>query len=412
MKDSSLITNDDSLLYAAYRNAVDVLITQDKGIHKNALKLNLEERVMDISTALHYFEIIHSITPISHVIIREEPVHNIDIDDPIFDSLKDDYPEFVKWFEKIAREGRKCWVDRENSEVKAILIYKEEDEQIDTTSPLPKKKRFKITTLKVDLPGYRIGELLLKLAFKYCIKNNIDEIYLTHFVKNNDNLVKLIEEFGFEYISDNTRGEAVYIKKLIPVNDKVLTLSPVEMSKKFYPSFKDGYSIKKFIIPIQPKFHNLLFQDYQKRQMEITEYININPQGNTIKKAYLSHSIIKKIRPGDILLFYRSKDKQELTSIGVVESIYYSVDNPDEVWGLVGKNRSVYTLDEIKEICKKPTTVIIFRHHFNLDSPLSLKGLIEEGILKAQPQSIAEIDNEKYDRVKSIGGINGRFTFD
>ncbi len=403
------ITNDNKMLYAIYRNAIDIFITEDKEILNNAVKLNIENNVMDISTALTYFENIHCKKPISHVIIHEEPAYNVNINDKIFDTLKEDYSEFDKWFAKISREGRMCWVYKENNETKAILIYKEENEPIDTTPPLPKHLRFKIATLKVDLAGYRIGELLLKLSVKYCINNKIDEIYLTHFVKEADALIRLIEDFGFRYYSNNTRGEAIYIKKLTP-DISSTSVNPVEFSKIFYPSLRDGNKIKKFIVPIRPEFHNLLFQDYEKRQWQITEYVNINPQGNTVKKAYLTNSLIKKIVPGDVLLFYRSQDQQRITSIGVTENVYTDLSEVNKIWEIVGSNRSVYTREEIENF-KKPLTVIIFRHHFNLKNQVNLEKIIKENILTFAPQSITEIDNDGYTKIKKIGGIDEHFTF-
>lgn len=405
------IKNDDKILYAIYRNSADILITEDKEIQKNASKLGIENSVMDMLTALIYFENIHFKKPVSHVIIRDLPTYGIDINDPIFDSLRADYPEFNWWYEeKCVKKGRRCWVYTEGDRVQAILIYKEEDDPIsDVNPPLPKHKRLKIATLKVALQGNRIGELLLKLAIQYCVNNNLDEIYLTHFVKEQDPLVKLIEEFGFEYIGDNTRGEAVYLKKLIPDNAK--GINPVEMSHRFYPSFKDGKTIKKFVIPIIPQYHNRLFQDYVKRQWELPEYVNINPQGNTIRKAYLSHSLIKKISPGDILLFYRSHDQHKITSIGVIENVYLSITDSNDIWNKIGNNRSVYTREEI-EAMEKPVTVIIFRHHFNLKNPLALRRLKADNILVSTPQSIIEIEHEKYEYVKKNGGINEHFTFD
>lgn len=308
------------------------------------------------------------------------------------------------------KKGRRCWVYSEGDRIQTILIYKEEDEAItDATPALPKHKRLKIATLKVALQGNRIGELLLKLAIKYCVNNSIDETYLTHFVKEQDPLVKLIEEFGFEYICNNARGEAIYIKKLVPTNPS--GINPVEMSRRFYPSFKDGNNIKKFVVPILPEYHNRLFQDYEERQWEITEYVKINPQGNTIRKAYLSHSLIKKIKPGDVLLFYRSHDQHRITSIGVTESVYLSLTDPRDIWNRIGTNRSVYTREEVEAI-KKPVTVIIFRHHFNLNHPLDINQLTANKILVSAPQSIIEIDNKKYGHIKSNGGINEHFTFD
>ena len=398
---------DILILYAVYRDAVDILITEDRGVLRKALKIGIEDRVMDTNSAIAYFESLHKST-FSHVMLKEDFVYNIDVTDPIFASLKEEYLEFDDWFRKISREGRKCWVYSEEGRIKAILIYKEEDEPVEVNSFfLSKRRRFKIATLKVDLTGYKIGELLLKLAFKYCIDHNIDEIYLTHFTKEEDYLVDLIVEFGFISCGRNNRGETVYLKKLHPDEH---TIDPVEMSRIYYPSFKEGTKIRKFVVPIIPLFYDRLFQDYQKRQMRITEYIDFNPQGNTIKKAYLTHSKIRRIRPGDIVLFYRSKDQQKITSLGVVEEVHLSLTDENEILRIVGK-RSVYTYDEIQEMVKTPVTVIIFRHHFYFQNPLHLSELIKDRILSSAPQSITEIPHKKYCYIRSRGGIDEHFTF-
>lgn len=397
---------DNTILYAVYGNAVDILITEDKGILHKAMKLGIEDRVMDVDFATDYFESLYR-REFSHVIIREAPVHNIDIRDPIFDSLREEYgkSDFEDWFRKISRAGRKCWVYSEDNAVKAILIYKEEDEPIDTTPPLPKRKRLKIATLKVDIRGQKVGELFLKLAFQYCVNHAFDETYLTHFTKEIDYLVDLISEFGFEPVGMNKRGETVFLKRLYPEGK----VSAVEMSRRFYPCYKDGASIKKFIIPIQPKFHDRLFQDYKKRQMKITEYMKLNPQGNTIKKAYLTHSRIKTINQGDIVLFYRSQD-HEITSLGVVEDIHLSLTDENEILRVTGK-RTVYNYKDIQKMVRKPVSVIIFRHHFHFKNPLHLRELTQKGVLRSAPRSIAEISDEGYEYVKEKGGIDERFAF-
>jgi hypothetical protein len=397
---------DNMILYAVYRDAVDFLITEDRGILRKSMKVGIEDRVMDINSAVAYFESLHK-NKFSHVMLREEYVYNVDVNDPIFDSLKEEYAEFENWVEKISRKGRKCWVYLEKDKIKAILIYKEEDESVDASTLLPKRKRFKIATFKVDLVGYKIGELFLKLAFQYCIDHIIDEIYLTHFTKKGDYLVDLILEFGFESCGKNKRGETVYLKKLYPEEHNI---DPVEMSKKFYPSFRDGTCIRKFVVPIMPMFHDRLFQDYQRRQMKITDYTDFNPQGNTIKKAYLSHSRITRIRPGDIVLFYRSRDQHKITSLGVVEAVHRSLTSEEEILRIVGK-RSVYTFEEIQELAKKPVIVIMFRHHFHFSNPLHLDELVKNGIVRSAPQSITEISHRKYNYTKREGGIHERFAF-
>ena len=37
-------------------------------------------------------------------------MHTLPLADPLFDSLRTDYPGFDKWFAAKAREGRECWM--------------------------------------------------------------------------------------------------------------------------------------------------------------------------------------------------------------------------------------------------------------------------------------------------------------
>ena len=174
---------DDAILYTVYKDAVDFLVTKDRGIHKKAYRSGVDDRVLLISDALRIFNQYISKEWIIHPLaLREEYVYNLNPKDPIFDSLKKDYEEFDKWFKKISREGRKCLVYfREDGSIGALLIYKIEDESIDSNPPLVKKKRLKVSTFKVTHIGYKLGELLIKLATDISMKNDITEIYLTRY---------------------------------------------------------------------------------------------------------------------------------------------------------------------------------------------------------------------------------------
>lgn len=402
---------DNTLLYAVYKDAVVFLITEDRGVHKKAIRLNIKDRVLSLEDALGIFKKDIRKERVSHPpALKEESVHNLEINDPFFDSLKKEYEEFETWFKKIKQEGRKCWVHFKNDGlIGALLIYKVEDESIDSTPSLPAKNRLKISTFKVAYVGNKMGELFIKLSVEYSIKNGIDEMYLTHFTKPNDFLVELITEFGFNRVARNRRGEDIFIKELIPDNEKTGSLSPIEISKIYYPSFYDGTNIDKFIVPIRPEFHERLFIDYRGRQTRLPEHLGeFIVEGNTIKKAYLCHAKIKKISPGDILIFYRSVDS-ELTSIGVVDKIVSDTQDKDEIMKLVVK-RTVYPLDEIEGMVEKPVMVILFTWHFHFTNPLKLRDLKIWGILKAAPQSIIGLDHEKYLKVKNRGGIDERFT--
>ncbi|KKK70760.1 hypothetical protein LCGC14_2920730, partial [marine sediment metagenome] len=243
---------------------------------------------------------------------------------------------------------------------------------------------------------HKIGELLLKLSIEFSIKNNIPEIYLSHFTQETDYLVDLIEEYGFKKVAVmkhkwSETPEDVYLKKLIIESEEVIALKPTEISQIFYPSFYNGFGVKKHIIPIQPQYHERLFTDFPRRQSTLNEFSgNFIIEGNTIKKAYLSHSSSKKMEPGDIIIFYRSKDMKSVVSLGVIESVYYNVSDPNEITSTVGK-RSVYSSSEINEIALQPTTIILFNHHFHFKKPITLKNLLKLDILNGSPQSIMEI---------------------
>ena len=408
---------DNKILYSIYKDAVDFLITEDRGIHKNASKLGMNERILLIDEAVQIFKsYIHKEGVIAPPALKNEVAYNLNYEDPIFDSLKEEYhPEFGDWFKKISREGRKCWVYyRNDGSIGAILIYKFEDETIDDARPsLPKAKRLKIALMKVTHIGYKLGELFIKMAVDLAVKNDIYEIYLTHFTAPDDQLVELITDYGFDKVAVKPKGEKledIYVKKLAIDFKATRSLGPLEISRRFYPSFYDGESVKKFIVPIRPEFHDMLFTDFPGRQPKLMEYAGeFIVEGNTIKKAYLSHSRIKKIEPGDLLLFYRSEDLHAITSIGVIEKVYSGIKDSDEILRHAGK-RTVFSKEEVDIMVKDPVSIFLFRHHFHTKRPIKLDELVNEGILSGWPQSIREISHANYTQLKRMSGINERFT--
>ena len=418
---------DNTILFAAYKDAVDFLITNDKGIHQKAKRIDIKDRVLSVNEALDIFSDLISKSYQSHLpALKDEFVYNLDINDPFFNSLKVEYGhnEFIKWFKKISREGRKCLVHfKENKRIGALLIHKIEDEAIDSTPILFTKRRLKLSTFKVSYTGYKLGELFIKLAVQYSIRNKINEMYLTHYEagEKTDFLVDLITEFGFKKTAKlNNTGESVYLKKMI-YDENEHEINPLSISKTYYPSFYEGEDVNKFIVPIIPKWHKKLFTEYKEikntknkkgRQPTLDEFAGqFIVEGNTIEKAYLSNAKSKKISSGDILLFYRSQDETSITSLGVVEKVFHGIQNTDEIIRLVAK-RSVYSYEDIVKIAKKPTMVILFTWHFHLSNPLMFSELKEIGILKGRPQSVTQITHEDYLQIKKRGHINECFVVD
>jgi predicted GNAT family N-acyltransferase len=403
---------DNMLLYAVFNDDVDFLITEDTGIHEKAARIGLSDRVFSIEEGEEFFTE-DSTTPIGPESIEATTLGNLDLDDEIFDSLKGEYDEFVDWAH--AHADRKTWVNyREDGSLGAILVIKpNETEKIGDDPPLERSRRFKISTMKVSPSrrGSKLGELLISIAVREAISHRDNEIYLTHYVNEGgqDHLVRLIGQYGFRYVSNMTDGEAIFRKYLKPPPGSDPT--PVELSNEFYPSFYNGNAVSKFIVPVQPEYHERLFTSYQFRQSTEGNLDEIGSEGNAIEKAYLTHSNTKKVDEGDLLLFYRSHDDMAITSLGVCEKVYLRLTDAEEIKRVVGK-RSVYTDVELRELAVKPTTVFMFTWHFDLPTPLSYEELIEEGILSGGPQATTEINHQDYKLINERGEIDGRFTCD
>ncbi len=407
-------TNDEidaQLLYAVYRDAVSFFITNDNKLIDKSTKLNISDRVFSLNEASFYFKKYFKKIDIETAppAIKKIPLHNIDITESFFDSLKEDYDGFDKWFQKKSGEGKKAWVyyDKDGS-IGAFLMLKEELESISNATPtLPNKKRVKISTLKVTTSGLKIGELFIKIAIEYAIKRKIDEIYLTHYDKENDALLPLIHNYGFYHLATKNDAEKVYVKELVPLDNDV---NPEDVHK-YYPSYYDGQECRKFIIPIKQHYHNLLFQDCKFSDSSLFHLSELVIEGNAIKKAYLSHSKTKKIRKSDIVLFYLSKTYKLITALGVVDDVFYDVKDSDEIIKKIGK-RSVYDKTDVEELSKKNTLIILFKWHFYFNNEISYSFLIKEGIINGPPQSIIEIEHNSYLKIKDKGGIDYDFTFD
>ena len=137
------------------------------------------------------------------------PFKNISLDDPFFESLKDDYPGFDVWFKKKSLNGDKALVLLEKERIHAFLALKDENEEIVLTGNiLPAIARLKISTLKIDekVGGQRLGEGLIGVALWHWQKVGAEEIYVTIFEKQ-EKLIGLLKRFGFVCQGCKVNGE-------------------------------------------------------------------------------------------------------------------------------------------------------------------------------------------------------------
>ena len=386
---------DNNILFALYRGATHLLVTNDEGIHRKAAKIGLQDKVYRLGQCLLLLQR-YTTEPVvfDYTGVKERFLYEINKNQPFFESLRQSYDGFDEWFQKCAEDKRKCWcIEDGDSNVVAICIYKhEQDARLTDNGEIIHGRILKLCTFKVDptARGKKLGERLLYIAFDYCAKNNFDWVYLHTFGEEQKTLVGLCTDYGFSFLGKYKQDD-VYIK---PMKLKDDDCNSLESLIKYYPYFRDNKSVQKFIIPIQPQFHEDLFPDFSNMKGTLFEKDQslYTCQGNTIKKAYLCHSRIKTIRKGDIILFYRSKDRKSIQCMGIVEDIMFS-ENIDEVFPAIAK-RTVYKYSDIQNILKKRTLVILFRYKA-LDKEISNQSIVEADI-KGYIQSIRQISNEQY----------------
>ena len=385
---------DNEILCALYRDAANILITEDRELHRKASHIEIANRVHYIQQATSFLEHLHARIRVVLPSIEEVPLHQIDLKSSFFDSLRSDY-DFDQWYQDKAREGRTAWVYRDaEGNPGAIVIFKEERDPIVTNDnrALP-GKALKLCTFKVaeQVRGRKLGELLLKTAFRYATDNRIEHVYITMRPGGQDFLEDLCEDFGFTLFG-KYNDDQVFVKEH-PLQPPDAVLPPLEYHRLFYPHIRIDREVGKYIVPIRPEFHKVLFPDIQSQPSLFAP----SSAGHAIKQAYLCHARISGIKPGDILLFYRSGDVQAITSVGVVESVHEYQDH-DKILQLVSK-RTVYSYDDIVTMAEKKTKVILFRLATHLQKILSYNWLSKQGVVNGQIQTIRKISDESFRKI-------------
>lgn len=404
---------DNEILYALYCEAAHALVTEDHGIHRKAKEKGLGDRVYYIQTADDWLRRLHEHVPVQLPNIEEVSLYSLVplLNSEFFDSLRVGYADFDDWFRAKARNGLKAWVVRESPNVLgAICIYDIQTNEVITEEGIVLSgTALKLSTFKVGetMRGRKIGELFLKAAFRYATANRHENIFIHGELEQHSFLFDLLEDFGFEAVGTHpgsTGRDVVYVKRH-PVTPPICSdVSPFDYLKMYFPHFRKGVEVNKYVIPIQPEFHQVLFPDYKSesdRQMLLFQHVN--SVGNAIKLAYLCHAQTKQMSAGDIALFYRSGDEKAITSIGVVEE-YKTLDDPMVIAQMVSR-RTVYTMDQIKQMSQKSTKVMLFRLVSHFDEPVNFAWLRSNNVVKGSIQSIQLINNEAFERVIEHAGI-------
>lgn len=405
---------DSELINEVYQNRVDLLITEDRKMHRKAAELEIKDKVFTIDSFLEKAIAENPEQPDYRVLsVRKEYFGNIDLSDDFFDSFKQDYSEFEQWFNK--KSDHFAYVCRsEKNSILAFLYLKIEDENEyypDIQPHLSPKRRLKIGTFKVSLNGYKLGERFLKIIFDNAALFKTNEIYLTIFnnTVDQERLSLLLEDWGFykHGIKRTSNGiEFVYIRNFLDIDFK----GPPRLA---YP-FLNG-RCRKFLCPIYPQYHTELLPDSILNNETPADFVDNRPSRNALAKVYISRSIERNLAAGDIIIFYRTADRgpayytSVVTTLGIVENVVDNFSNFEE-FRKACRKRSIFSDKELLEhweYNKRLRPFIVnFLYAYSLPSRPNFKTLRANNIIESAPRGFEEISDEAFQSILRISNAD------
>ena len=411
--------NDTLLINEVFNERVDILITEDRKIHAKGKQLNISEKVFTIDS---FLEKVISENPdyIDYNVldVAKKYFGELDIKDSFFDSFREDYSGFDKWFNGKANDAV-AYVTLNKGKLLSFLYMKTEEEKenySDITPLFQPKKRLKIGTFKVISNGVRLGERFLKIIFDNAIQNKVEEIYVTIFDKREEQkrLIALLSDWGFvEYgskLSVNGK-ELVFVRDFKP---KFNQLDP----KKTFPYFSANFDF--FLVPIYPEYHTELLPDSYLKTESPKDFVENKPHRNAISKVYISRSLERNVKKGDVLIFYRTADNgaayytSVITTIAIVEEKIDNIADENE-FVMKCRKRSVFTDEKLKTHwnwnSKYRPFVINFLYvlSFSIGKRLNRQKMMELGIISGSDKELRglkKIGKEQFELIIKETGIN------
>ncbi len=339
------------------------------------------------------------------------PFGKCDLNDPFFNTLKQDYPEFSDWFQKKGSIGEKAYIYQDKKGICAFIYLKKENEEIELQDKiLPKEERLKIGTMKLEerIKGKRLGEGALGISLWIWQELRYNQIYVTVFEHHHE-LIALLERFGFACEGKNRRGECVYIKD----RRNIKKSDPY----KSFPFINVDFS-KAGYIPINDYYHDTLFP-YSELARTEQETLELSA-ANGVSKIYIaSPSNFIHIRPGEPVLIYRihtgdgiKKYKSVVSSFCVITAVTEIKSNGFclvKVEDFIKKvnNKAVFDEKQLRKIYNEKNSVVmiemVYNGYFGSGNNVNYDWLKTNGYFDGYPYSI-ELSKDDFINILKKGG--------
>ncbi|RZK29130.1 MAG: EVE domain-containing protein, partial [Hymenobacter sp.] len=223
-------------------------------------------------------------------------------------------------------------------------------------------------------------------------------------------LIGLLQEWGFKYHglkATATGNEHVYIRDFYPAADKAnpkLTFPYVDADANVY------------FVPIYPAYHTELMPDSILNNESKADFVEHEPHRNAISKVYISRSFERSMKPGDLIVFYRTGGYYAgvVTTIGVVENVALNI--PDEQTFIkLCRKRSVFNDAELSKhwhYKRSHPFIVNFLSVYSFPKRPNLAKLIELGVIadtSSVPQGFARISKDDLDKILTASDSDRRF---
>ncbi|MBY3619775.1 N-acetyltransferase [Acinetobacter sp. CUI P1] len=341
-------------------------------------------------------------------IIQIKNFNQINIEDPFFDTLKEDYPGFELWFKRKGDEEAQVFYNQSDN-LEAFLYMKTEEGPVNDVQPaLEDGLWLKVGTMKVNPHGTRLGERFIKKIFDYAIVKDINKIYVTVF-KKHEKLVEIFVKYGFieTGIKVSAAGEeSVFTKDLKNKTNNILHDYPLVRSR--------GRS--KHLLAIKPNYHTKLFPDSILNN-ESFDIIKDVSHTNSIHKVYISSmSGLASVTKGDLMVIYRTKAEQGpawYTSVATSICVVEEMKSPREFKSLEKfmkycRSYSVFTDAELLEYWNKKGPVYVIKMTYNIAfrKRLNRKRLVEEvGLNEKAYWGCISLSDQEFEKILIKGDV-------
>jgi predicted RNA-binding protein with PUA-like domain len=175
-------------------------------------------------------------------------------------------------------------------------------------------------------------------------------------------------------------------------------------------------SSRAFIVPIYPEYHTSLLPDSILKTESPADFVEQEPHRNAIRKVYVSRSIFRDIRKGDVIVFYRTGGyyKGVVTTLGITEDVHTAIRDETHFISLCRK-RSVFSDQELRSQWNynphyRPF-IVGFLYAYSFPKRPTLKELINNGIIRdveSAPRGFERITPDHFEKILSLSETDPR----